>query len=60
KSHTTLLAGAAGVATLLLVAVGISSAPLWAALLAALIVFGAGYWWFRRAFRRHSGGLTFR
>ncbi|MFL5825635.1 MAG: hypothetical protein ACJ76V_03835 [Thermoleophilaceae bacterium] len=60
KSHTTLLAGAGGVATLLLIAVGISSAPLWLAVVAALAVFGAGYWWFRRAFKRHSGGLTFR
>src|SRR4051794_12700242 len=60
RSHTTLLAGAVAVAagTSLVLAAGKVLLPVLLAL--ALIVFVAGFVVFRRAFKRASGGLSFR
>jgi len=58
RSHSSVLAGLPAV----LVAGGLffGRAP-WAAVVAGgVITFGATFWWFRLAFRRRSGGLSFR
>jgi hypothetical protein len=58
RSHSTLLAGLPGV----LVAGGLffGRAP-WAAVAGgAVLTFAVAFWWFRAAFRRRSGGLSFR
>ncbi|MBX5469541.1 MAG: hypothetical protein IRZ21_06545 [Thermoleophilaceae bacterium] len=60
RSHTSLLAGAAGVAVTLLVAVGFRQAPLGVAVGAGAAVFALCWWLFRRAFRKASGGVAFR
>src|SRR3954452_852385 len=60
RSHTTLLAGAVTVfvGTLVAVAAGKILLPLLLGI--GLAVFVAGFFLFRRAFRRASGGLSFR
>jgi hypothetical protein len=58
RSHSTVLGGLPAV----LVAGGLffGRAP-WAAVAAgAVITFAVAFWWFRTAFRRRSGGLSFR
>jgi hypothetical protein len=58
RSHSSVLAGLPAV----LVAGGLffGRAP-WAAVVAGgAITFAAAFWWFRLAFRRRSGGLSFR
>ena len=58
RSHSSVLAGLPAV----LVAGGLffGRAP-WAAVVAAgAVTFAAAFWWFRLAFRRRSGGLSFR
>jgi hypothetical protein len=58
RSHSSVLAGLPAV----IVAGGLffGRAP-WAAVAAgAVITFAAAFWWFRLAFRRRSGGLSFR
>jgi hypothetical protein len=58
RSHSSLLAGLPGV----LVAGGLffGRAP-WAAVAGgAVLTFAVAFWWFRAAFRRRSGGLSFR
>lgn len=58
RSHTTLLAGAAGLAVA--VAVGVAGAPQIASLAALALVFGGSFWALRATFQRRSGGLSFR
>jgi hypothetical protein len=58
RSHSSVLAGLPAV----LVAGGLffGRAP-WAAVVAGgAVTFAAAFWWFRLAFRRRSGGLSFR
>ena len=58
RSHSSVLAGLPAV----LVAGGLffARAP-WAAVVAGgVVTFAAAFWWFRLAFRRRSGGLSFR
>jgi len=58
RSHTTLLAGAAAVATV--AALFFLGAPRLAYLPAGATVFGLGWWLLRGAFQRRSGGVSFR
>jgi hypothetical protein len=60
RSHTTLLAGAVAVFVGTLVAVTAGKIFLPVLLAVGLIVFATGFVLFRRAFRRASGGLSFR
>ena len=61
RSHTTLLAGAAGVAAGMLTffAAGRDAGRV-AFLPVGLAVFAAAFWFLRQTFRRRSGGLGFR
>ncbi|MFN8161624.1 MAG: hypothetical protein U0R52_11350 [Solirubrobacterales bacterium] len=59
RSHTTLLAGAAFVLTVGLLYYA-AHLVLLTCLLAGAAVFAALFWLLRRAFRRASGGLSFR
>jgi hypothetical protein len=58
RSHSALLAGAAGAATIAVVIFATRNSFI--ALGAAVVVFGASFWLFRRAFARRSGGVAFR
>lgn len=63
RSHTTLLAASAGVASMILVSVVAGKAGL--AILALVVgvgvlVFVSAFYWLRQTFIRRSGGLTFR
>ncbi|HEV2752821.1 MAG TPA: hypothetical protein VGV36_03160 [Solirubrobacteraceae bacterium] len=59
RSHTTLLAGAAGVGSgTLLFALGLLGRV--APLVLAVVVFSLAWWGLRRTFRRRAGGLSFR
>jgi hypothetical protein len=61
RSHTTLLAGGAGVAAIAIVlAVGRQNLPLWVALLIGLAAGGLAAVGLLRAFRRRSGGVSVR
>ena len=61
KSHTTLLAGAAGIAVLgLLFVVGPRDLVPAVKVAAALVVFGLAFWGLTRTFRRRSGGALFK
>ena len=62
KSHTTLLAGSAAVASMLLIAaVGPGAlGTLGIAVAAGVLIFVLSFWGLREAFRRRSGGATFR
>jgi hypothetical protein len=58
RSHSSVLAGLPAV--IVAGALFFGRAP-WAAVAAgAVITFAAAFWWFRLAFRRRSGGLSFR
>jgi hypothetical protein len=58
RSHSSLLGGLPAV----LVAGGLffGRAPWIAVAVGAVITFGLAFWWFRTAFRRRSGGLSYR
>ena len=58
KSHSSVLAGLPGV----IAAAGLffARAPWIAVAVGAALVFGLAFWGFRTAFRRRSGGLSFR
>jgi hypothetical protein len=58
RSHSTLLAGLP--AALVAGALFFARAPWIAVAASAVVVFLTGFWGFRSAFRRRSGGLTFR
>ncbi len=58
RSHTTMLAAAAGL--LVAVATAVAGVPRPVPLLAAVIVFGLSFWALRGTFQRRSGGLSFR
>ena len=61
RSHSMLLAGAVALAAMVATFVigGASGVPI-LILPVAVIAFGAGFWWFRRAFSRRTGGVSFR
>ena len=58
RSHSTLLGGLVGV--LLLGALSFAGAPWVVVAAAGAAAFALGFWAFRRAFRRRSGGLSYR
>ena len=60
RSHTTLLAAAVALFVGTLVAVVAGKVLLPVLLVVAVVVFAAGFVLFRRAFKRASGGLSFR
>jgi hypothetical protein len=61
RSHSTLLAACAGVAAGALVVVAVPGAgPRLPTLAVGLVIFAVGFWLFREAFKRRSGGLGFR
>ena len=58
RSHSTLLAGA--LAAVVIAAVYFATRDRFIALGAAVAVFAAGFWFFRRVFARRAGGVAFR
>jgi hypothetical protein len=60
RSHTTLLAGTAGIVTMTATFLAARDAPRIAGLAAGAAVFGLTALWLRNAFRRRSGGASFR
>jgi hypothetical protein len=58
KSHSSVLAGLPGV--IAAAALFFARAPWIAMAVGAALVFGLAFWGFRTAFRRRSGGLSFR
>ena len=61
RSHSMLLAGAVALVAMVLTFVigGASGVPI-LILPVAVVVFAAAFWWFRRAFSRRTGGVSFR
>jgi hypothetical protein len=61
KSHTSLLAGAVGIAVVAgLYFLGPDSLPVWVSVVAGVLAFGGAAWLFAGAFRRRSGGALFK
>jgi hypothetical protein len=60
RSHTTLLAGSLAVLTITVVALAAGEVLIPILLAAGLAVFGIAFWSLREAFRRRSGGVSFR
>ncbi len=60
RSHTTMLAAAAGIAVIVALGLGVGVGFLPALLAAGLAAFGASFYWLRGLFKRRSGGLSFR
>jgi hypothetical protein len=60
RSHSTLLAGALGVITITVVALAAGKVFVPILLATGLLVFGISFWSLREAFRRRSGGVSFR
>jgi hypothetical protein len=60
RSHSTLLAGTLAVATITVIAVAAGQVFVPILLAAGLTVFGLAFWSLREAFRRRSGGISFR
>lgn len=60
RSHTTLLAGALAIATIVALGIGVGVDTLGPLLIAAVVVFVASFFGLRRLFKRRSGGAAFR
>jgi hypothetical protein len=60
RSHTTLLAGSLAVVTITAIALAAGEVLIPILLAAGLAVFGIAFWSLREAFRRRSGGVSFR
>lgn len=60
RSHTTMLAGAAAIVTIVVVLLILHPIKLWIVALIALLVFCVTFWAAREAFKRRSGGLPFK
>ena len=60
RSHSTLLAGSIAVIAITAIALAAGEIFLPLLLAAGLAVFGLSFWSFREAFRRRSGGVSFR
>ena len=60
KSHTTMLSGAIGVITMVVLVLVVHPIALWLVLLSGVATFAAAFWLFREAFKRRSGGVGFR
>ena len=60
RSHSTLLAGTLAIATITVIALAAGEVFVPILLAAGLAVFGLAFWSLREAFRRRSGGISFR
>ena len=60
RSHSTLLAGSAAVVTITAIALAAGEVFVPILLAAGLAVFGIAFWSLREAFKRRSGGVSFR
>ena len=60
RSHSSLLAGAAAVVTITAIALAAGEVFIPILLAAGLAVFGIAFWSLREAFKRRSGGVSFR
>jgi len=60
RSHSSLLAGALAVLAITAIALAAGKVLLPLLLAAGLAVFGISFWVFREAFKRRSGGVSFR
>ena len=60
RSHSSLLAGAAGLAVVTGLALGPGPHVAWALTIVFAVVFGAAFYGLRELFKRRSGGLGFR
>jgi hypothetical protein len=60
RSHTTMLATAGGVLTMVVLVLVVHPIAIWIVLVSGIGVFGACFYLFREAFKRHSGGVGFR
>jgi hypothetical protein len=60
RSHTTMLAGAAAIVTIVVVLLIVHPIKLWIVALIALAMFCFTFWAAREAFKRRSGGLPFK
>jgi hypothetical protein len=60
RSHTTMLAAAAGILVIIALGLGAGVGFLPVLLAAGLAAFGAAFYWLRELFKRRSGGLSFR
>jgi hypothetical protein len=60
RSHTTLLAGSLAVVAITAIALAAGEVLIPILLAAGLVVFGVAFWSLREAFRRRSGGVSFR
>jgi hypothetical protein len=60
RSHTTMLSGAVGVLTMVVLVLVVHPIALWIVLLCGVLMFAAAFWAFREAFKRRSGGMGFR
>ena len=60
RSHTTMLSGAVGVVTMVVLVLVVHPIAIWIVLLSGILTFGASFWALRRAFKRRSGGVGFR
>lgn len=60
RSHTTLLAGAIAIATLVLLGVVVGLNTLGPLMIAAGVAFGGSFYGLRQLFKRRSGGFAFR
>ena len=60
RSHSTLLAGSLGILTITIIALAAGTVFVPILLAAGLGVFGIAFWSLREAFRRRSGGVSFR
>ena len=60
RSHSTLLAGLAAIVTITAIALAAGEVFIPILLAAGLAVFGLAFWSLREAFKRRSGGVSFR
>jgi FtsH-binding integral membrane protein len=60
RSHTTMLAGAVAIVTIVVVLLIVHTLKLWIVALIALAMFCLTFWGARQAFKRRSGGLPFK
>ena len=60
RSHSTLLAGSIAVLAITVIALAAGKVFVPLLLAAGLVVFGLAFWTFREAFKRRSGGVSFR
>jgi hypothetical protein len=60
RSHTTLLAGATAIVTILVLGLGLGLDMLGPLIIAAVLAFAGSFYALRQLFKRRSGGAAFR